>query len=87
MTKIELKSIVKKDGTITLNLPSELKDFEVNVTIIPQTKNNNINKFYSDITVEESDKIIDEIFHEIGDDLPPLSDYALTRDSFYEGSF
>jgi len=87
MTKIELKSIVKKDGTITLNLPSELQNYEVNVTITPLVKQEVINKFYSDITVKESDKIIEEILTEIGEDLPQLSDYALTRDSFYEGSF
>lgn len=87
MTKIELKSIVKKDGTITLNLPSELQNYEVNVIITPLVKQEVINQFYYDITVKESDKIIEEILTEIGDYLPQLSDYALTRDSFYEGSF
>lgn len=38
----------------------------------------------STITSDESDRIIEEIFTEISDSLPYLSDYAMSRAGIYE---
>jgi hypothetical protein len=36
------------------------------------------------ITPEESEQIIEEILTEVGDSIPSLSDYAVSRDGIYE---